>query len=157
MAGLQSIINLSQRAKKLDADLQGGLLLRDIIMDGEVTAFILDANAQEQLYEQGVNALGVSISDYQPYSPLTIQIKGLKGQPYDRVTLRDEGDFENSFYLNVNDKQFEIKASDFKTEWLIHKYGRQILGLTNENITILITEYLLPELKERTKKILYGN
>ena len=54
-------------------------------------------------------------------------------------------------------KQFEIKASDFKTEDLIKKYGRQILGLTNENIAKLIWQYVYPDLLTKAKKTIYGN
>lgn len=157
MAGLKSILDLQSRVNSLDNGLNNGLFVREIIQDGETTAFIIDANANEQLYEQGVNNLGVDIMDYMPYTPLTIAIKEEKGQPTNRVTLRDEGDFESSFYLEIGDTQFEIKASDFKTEDLIKKYGRQILGLTIENISKLIWQYIYPDLLNKTKQTLYGN
>ena len=156
MAGLQSIIDLRNRVNTFNDGLTSGLIIRDIIDDGITTAFIIDANAEEQLYEQGINRLGVDIMDYAPYSPYTIEIKEMKGQPTNRVTLRDEGDFESSFYLQVSDKQFEIKASDFKTEELIKKYGRQILGLTDENIASLIWDYIYPDLLATAKNIIYG-
>ena len=95
--------------------------------------------------------------DYAPYSPVTIEIKKALGQPTNRVTLRDEGDFESSFFLEVGDKQFEIKASDFKTEDLTKKYGRQILGLTKEKIAVLIWQYIFPDLMEKAKNVLYGH
>lgn len=157
MAGLQSIQDLRNRVDMFNNGLSSGLYVRDIINDGMTTAFIIDANAEEQLFEQGINRLGVDIMDYAPYSPLTIAIKEEKGQPTNRVTLRDEGDFESSFYLEVGDKQFEIKASDFKTEDLIKKYGRQILGLTDENIAALIWQYIFPDLMKKAKNVLYGN
>lgn len=148
------IDDLLKRVVKFNDELTSGRLVQKIIWDNE--AYIIDMNAEEQLFEQGVNRLGVEISDYAPYSPVTIAIKEAKGQPTNRVTLRDEGDFESSFYLEVGDKQFEIKASDFKTEDLIKKYGRQILGLTDENISILIWKYIFPDLMAETKKQIYG-
>lgn len=148
------IDDLLKRVVKFNDELTSGRLVQKIIWDNE--AYIIDMNAEEQLFEQGVNRLGVSIMDYAPYSPVTIAIKEAKGQPANRVTLRDEGDFESSFYLEVGDKQFEIKASDFKTEDLIKKYGRQILGLTDENISILIWKYIFPDLMAETKKQIYG-
>lgn len=156
MAGLKSISDLRDNVERLNSGLSSGLFVREIINDGMTTAFIIDANAEEQLYEQGINNLGIDIMDYRPYSPLTIAIKEEKGQPTNRVTLRDEGDFESSFYLEVGDRQFEIKASDFKTEGLIKKYGRQILGLTDENISKLIWDYIYPDLIEKAKSLLYG-
>lgn len=148
------IDDLLKRVVKFNDELTSGRLVQKIIWDNE--AYIIDMNAEEQLFEQGVNRLGVSIMDYAPYSPVTIAIKEAKGQPTNRVTLRDEGDFQSSFYLEVGDKQFEIKASDFKTEDLIKKYGRQILGLTDENIAILIWQYIYPDLMDEAKKQIYG-
>ena len=154
MAGLKSILDLRNRADMFNKGITSGVYIQQIIWDND--AYIVDMNAEEQLFEQGINRLGVDIMDYAPYSPLTIAIKEEKGQPTNRVTLRDEGDFESSFYLEVGDKQFEIKASDFKTEDLIKKYGRQILGLTDENIAALIWQYIYPDLLTKAKAVLYG-
>ena len=151
---MKLITDLRNRVANFNDGLTSGRIIQQIIWDNE--AYIVDLNAEEQLFEQGINRLGVSISDYAPYSPVTIAIKEAKGQPTNRVTLRDEGDFESSFFLEVGDKQFEIKASDFKTEELIRKYGRQILGLTDENITILIWQYIYPDLINEAKKMIYG-
>lgn len=146
------IDDLRKKVFDLNTKLENGLMIQDIIFEN--SAYIIDMNAENQLFENGINSLGVDIMGYAPYSPYTIQVKEAKGQPVNRVTLRDEGDFESSFFLDVTDKQFEIKASDFKTEDLIKKYGRQILGLTDENISILIKDYILPDLLTATKKIL---
>lgn len=149
------IENLKSRAEDLNERLSNGMLIKSIIKENE--AYIVDMNSEVQLYEQGVNRLGVKISDYAPYSPVTIAIKKMKGQPTDRVTLRDEGDFHASFFIDADDTRFEIKANDEKTEFLIRKYGRQILGLTNEHIAELIHYYIYPDLLEQTKNILYGH
>lgn len=151
---MKQITDLRNRVANFNEALTSGRLIQNIIWDNE--AYIVDLNAEEQLYEQGINRLGVEIADYAPYSPVTIAIKEAKGQPTNRVTLRDEGDFESSFFLEVGDKQFEIKASDFKTEDLIRKYGRQILGLTDENIAILIRQYIYPDLINEAKTQIYG-
>lgn len=155
MAGLKSILDLRQRVIVVNDGITSGKWIQQIIWDND--AYIVDMNAEEQLFEQGINRLGVDIMDYAPYRPLTIQIKEEKGQPTNRVTLRDTGDFESSFFIEANDRQFEIKASDFKTEDLIKKYGRQILGLTDENIRALIWQYIYPDLLKRTQKEIYGN
>ena len=152
---MKKITDLRKRVADFNEALTSGRLMQDIIWNND--AYIVDMNAEEQLFEQGINRLGVDIMDYRPYTPLTIAIKEEKGQPTNRVTLRDEGDFESSFFLEVGDKQFEIKASDFKTEDLIKKYGRQILGLTNENIAKLIWQYIYPDLLTKAKKTIYGN
>ena len=152
---MKKITDLRKRVADFNEALTSGRLMQDIIWNND--AYIVDMNAEEQLFERGINRLGVEIMDYAPYSPVTIEIKEALGQPTNRVTLRDEGDFESSFFLEVGDKQFEIKASDFKTEDLIKKYGRQILGLTKENIAVLIWQYIFPDLMEKAKNVLYGN
>ena len=134
---------------KVYDDLKNGKLISKVIIDNE--DIIVYLNAQEQLYEKGINALGVHISDYMPYKPLTIRIKKMKGQPTDRVTLRDEGDFEKSFYLSVNNKEFEIKASDWKAEDLVKKYGKDILGLSEDNKNELVKSYIIPAILEQLK------
>lgn len=154
MAGLKSIQDLRNRVATFNNGLSSGAYIQPIIWDNE--PYIVDMNSEGQLFEQGINCLGVDIMDYAPYSPLTIAIKEEKGKPTNRVTLRDEGDFESSFYLEVGDNQFEIKASDFKTEDLIKKYGTQILGLTDENIAELIWQYIYPDLLDKAKNVLYG-
>lgn len=151
---MKIITDLRDRVKKVNEDLTSGKMIQKIIQEHE--AAIIDMNAQEQLFESGENSLGVSIASYAPYSPITIEIKKLKGQPTNRVTLRDEGDFESSFYLVISDSQFEIKASDWKTEELVKKYGSSILGLTKENIASLTWDYIYPELMDTLKKELYG-
>ena len=118
--------------------------------------YICDMNAETQLFENGENNLGVSIMDYMPYSPVTIDIKKSKGQPYNRVTLRDEGDFESSFFIEADAEKFKICANDWKTEELTNKYGNQILGLTYNSQNELKWEYIYPDLLTQAKKYIYG-
>lgn len=113
---------------------------------------IADMNAQDQLFEKGIDRNGDSIASYRPYKPLTIEIKRLKGQPVNRVTLRDEGDFHASFQVIANDTSFFIDATDSKTLDLIRKYGEQIMGLTDENVDILVWQYIYPDLLTALKQ-----
>ena len=152
---MKIITDLRDRVMDFNTKLTDGTLISKIVVENE--AYIVDMNAEVQLFEHGENALGVDISSYRPYSPLTIQIKKMKGQPTNRVTLRDEGDFESSFFLQVNNEQFEIKAADFKTEELIQKYGKAILGLTDANLQELIWQYIFPDLMKEAKETIYGN
>lgn len=146
------IAALKDRVRAFNERLESGALIRKVIEDND--AEICDMNAQEQLYEQGINRLGVDISDYAPYSPITIEIKKSKGQPTNRVTLRDEGDFHSSFYVVATDTSFEVKAKDAKAEHLLSKYGSQILGLTRENLMTLVHEYIYPNLLRDARTML---
>lgn len=125
-------------------------LIAKVIVDNQ--EFIIDMNAESQLYDKGINRFGVDISDYAPYSPITIEIKREKGQPYNRVTLRDEGKFESSFFIEFLNDGFRISASDAKTAALTRKYGDGILGLTDENLQVVIGDYIKPFIFEQARK-----
>jgi hypothetical protein len=105
---------------------------------------IVEMNSEDQLFEKGITSTGVEISSYAPYQPMTLEIKQGKGQPTDRVTLRDERDFHRSFYIEFKSEGFQIKASDSKADELIFEYGPEIMGLSEENRIDLLHNYFLP-------------
>lgn len=63
--------------------------------------------------------------------------------------LKLTGKFYSEFYLTAKNKEFTLYSSDFKTEFLVPKYGEEnIFGLTVENNKIVNYEILLPRLME---------
>ena len=100
--GLNAILNLRAKLSAINDSLRDNTLVIASLSKPINEAQICELNSEKQLYDYGVNALGVDISDYQPYAPLTIGIKRSKGQPSDRVTLRDNGDFHGSFFWCVD-------------------------------------------------------
>jgi hypothetical protein len=146
------ISGLIDKFKKVGEELDTGEIAKKIVRDND--NILIDMNAQDQLYAKGVNRLGVRIDEYQPYRPLTIQVKIEKRQPYDRVTLKDTGEFYDSFYVETAEDRFYIKASDEKTNWLIKKYGAEIFGLTNDSLAEFINDYVRDEAYNRVKEIL---
>lgn len=128
--------------------------IRQVLWDNEY--IIIDMNATDQLFDKGIDSKGISINTYAPYAEYTIQIKKQKGQPYDRVTLHDEGEFAESFFLDVGADSFEIKAADGKTQELLRSYGRDVMGLTNENLREIIKVYIYPELIKVRDIEIYG-
>lgn len=146
------INGLIEKFKKVGEELDTGEIAKKIVRDND--NILIDMNAQDQLYAKGVNRLGVHIDEYQPYRPLTIQVKIEKRQPYDRVTLKNTGEFYDSFYVETAEDRFYIKASDEKTNWLIKKYGAEIFGLTNDSLAEFINDYVKDEAYNRVKEIL---
>lgn len=146
------INDLIEKFKKVGEELDTGEIAKKIVRDND--NILIDMNEQDQLYAKGVNRLGVRIDEYQPYRPLTIQVKIEKRQPYDRVTLKDTGEFYDSFYVETAEDRFYIKASDEKTNWLIKKYGAEIFGLTNDSLAEFINDYVKDEAYNRVKEIL---
>lgn len=150
MAGLASIHGLRDRVARTLNLIETGEPQSNAIIEHEKE--ILDLN-REQLYEFGHNPLGISIGSY---SPKTISIKKEKGQPYDRVTLRDTGDFYAAFHLKVDKAGFSISSTDWKTGELLDKYGN-VFGLTTENRLHVTWHFLFPFLLNFVKKSIYGN
>lgn len=146
------ITNLLDRVKKVKEALDSGRIAKEIVRDND--NILIDMNAQDQLFVKGVNRLGVRIDEYRPYSPSTIKVKIKKRQPYDRVTLKDTGEFYDSFYVETAEDRFYIKASDEKTVWLIKRYGAEIFGLTNESLAEFINDYVKDEAAKKVKEIL---
>ena len=119
----------------------------------EDEAFICDMNSENQLFEKGITREGIKINSYAPYSKNTIAVKITKGQPTNRVTLRDTGEFHASFVVYADDTKFFIDAKDWKTNKLGEKYGEEIFGLTDENINELIWEYIYPALMSKVRNL----
>ena len=141
-----------------DKMLEGAISFRDNFADYvkaeliDNEAIIIDMNVEDQLFEKGITSKNVRIDSYAPYSPLTLAIKRAKNQPTSRVTLRDEGDFHSSFYIEFTEDSFTIKASDEKAEYLEFAYGSDIFGLTPENKEELSEYYLRPALLAKLKE-----
>lgn len=141
-------------AETFNNQLENGTLLQDIIEANE--PFIVDCVTDKQLYDKGINALGVEISSYMPYRPLTIEIKSAKGQPTDRVTLKDTGDFYKSVHVKADKTYFEVVASDWKADELLGKYGDDILGLTSAHKQELIWQKIYPALLQQARGLILG-
>jgi len=96
---------------------------------------IRSLNTFGQLFK-GLDAQGDEIRP--PYRPRTIRRKQRKGQPSNRVTVKDTGRFYVSVVVVFAEDQFLIVSKDPKTEGLQRKYGGQLLGLNDESLQLLI-------------------
>lgn len=147
-----SIKNLVYRLRKFK-DILSEELKNEIMKHEDV---IIQMVVRDQLYDQGIEGRGISIMSYQPYTARTIQIKQRKGQPYDRVTLRDTGEFYSSLHVEFDDDGFYVTSTDDKAKYLLARYGKTIFRLTNQNFTELLRNYIIPELQQKLKeKMLY--
>jgi hypothetical protein len=95
-------------------------------------AEILAWNTQNQLYDKGKGGNDAEL--YPKYARSTIQRKLRKAQPTDRVTLRDTEAFHKNFDIIYSSDQIEITSKDSLTSWLRNRYGKDIFGLTEENL-----------------------
>lgn len=148
-----SIKNLVYRLRKfkdiLDEELKDEIMKHEDVIVQMVT--------QEQLYEEGIEGRGIEIMSYQPYTAGTIKVKQRKGQPYDRVTLKDTGEFYNSLHVEFDDEGFYVTSTDDKAKYLLARYGKTIFRLTNENFSELLSDYIKPSLQEKLKERLLND
>ena len=146
---MKALDTMIQKLRSLDSEVKKAI--EAVVKDNE--SIIVEMNSEDQLYEKGITREGAKIAKFAPYSPLTVQYKRAKGQPTGRVTLRDEGDFHLSFYIEFKSDGFEIKSSDWKADMLLKGYGESILGLSDANFNDLKDNYIAPAIAEIFKKI----
>lgn len=143
-----SLRNLTYRLRKFK-DILNEELETVLMQHSEIIVAMVKV---AQLHRDGKTGNDVEIASYAPYSPVTIKKKIRKGQPYDRVTLLDTGRFYESLSLDASPDGFRIVSGDPKSIDLIEKYGPDILKLSNENLKILLYEFIRPELARRLKE-----
>ena len=97
---------------------------------------IAETNADQMF--AGLRADDTEIGDEYPYKPFTIAIKKEKGQPTDRVTLKDTGEFHRSIFVKFEGDKIIIDSDNDLRDKLVKKYGAKIFGLTKQSKTALI-------------------
>lgn len=137
---MEAIRELTSRVQSLSVN----ALMSAMVKDNRFVAFILDINTQDQLFEKGIDSDGKKLRSAfgrfgEVYAPFTIMVKEAMGQPTDRVTLKDEGDFYHSFRLVLtSDHDIEITADTIKESGNLVEIWGPILGLTDENLDRVI-------------------
>lgn len=130
---------MMKRVKAVDED----KIITETMQDSADT--IADLNAQQML--SGIKQNGAEITPQ--YAPLTIEIKKLKGQPTDRVTLRDTGAFYHGIHVNVNGEVLQIDSTDSKTAKIEAKYGKNVFGLSEKFHAEAMREKVRPVFKQK--------
>lgn len=144
-----SLRNLVYRLRKFKGILDEELKNAILEYEKEITGLV-----RSQLW-QGKDGYGYSIEPL--YTRFTKSTKLRKGQVADRVTLRDTGKFYKSFFIETYYEGFSIESYDRKADALLEKYGESVLRLSNENLSITLSEYIRPYLQKKIKeKLLQG-
>lgn len=114
---------------------------------------VIRINTQLQLFRKGEDSKGTKLSSIGGgYSPVTIEIKRSKGQPIDRVTLKDTGDFYQSFQVVPYMGGFRIEADVIKDDTNLEKeWGEDIIGIQEGNKILLVDKYVEAIIKEVEK------
>jgi Tfp pilus assembly PilM family ATPase len=102
-------------------------------------------NRQVQLYEQGVGVDGRQMKSYYArgrdvYALKTIKIKQEKGQPTDRITLRDTGKMYQTFNTKLVKGELVLTANTIKESDDLQDNFGQFVGLTAESKSELVQQ-----------------
>lgn len=131
-------------------------IINAILSDKNFQKFIISLNQNDQLFDLGIDSLGVSLGEYADTTiEGTSSFKGKKdkGQRFDHITLLDTGGFYKSFTITVSGGGFIMDANPIKEESnLFDDWGKEIVGLTKENLQIVIDairERILTKIREQ--------
>lgn len=119
---MSTIRGLMRKFKALDTD---KIAVESIEVTKEIFA---DLNVEQM--NKGLRSDGSEILP--SYTDFTIDIKKMKGQPFDRVTLRDTGLFQEGLHTTVIGDRIVTTSTDPKTDKLNKKYSKSkgsIFGL----------------------------
>lgn len=111
---------------------------------------IIHYNADEQMYKLGQDKKGSVIRP--AYRPATIRLKRSKGQPTDRVTLRDTGRFHKTLIVTPKDDHVEISSDVEYAKYLFKRYGDDVLGIQEELLKEFVKRYVVPKIQEGANK-----
>jgi len=112
--------------------------------------FVLkDYIINKQLFREGIDGDGNKLLGYRR---TTIRIKIAKGDPVDRTTLRNEGDFYRHIEITATPYYFVVSSNVPYDDKLINKYGKGILKVSHENMREFFNNYFIPNLREYAAK-----
>jgi hypothetical protein len=114
--------------------------------------FVLkDYIINKQLFREGIDGNGKKLAGY---TRTTIRMKIAKGDPTDRTTLRDRGEFYAHIEINAFSDRFEVTSNVPYDQYIFKRYGRDILKITKENMMDFMFTYFLPNLKNHANNII---
>lgn len=138
--------NMINAVRRLDRGMQDAV--KTSLQQPLVEAVMIDFNTAQM--NAGEDSENKPIDP--PYAELTIAIKRIKGQPWNKVTLRDQGDFQGAITIDFRSDDFFIFSTDEKNDKLTKKYGWQIFGLNDIHLSEIRYEYCLPFLLDYARQ-----
>jgi hypothetical protein len=85
---------------------------------------------------------------YSAYTELITQGKKKEGENY---TLFDTGDWQNNFFLDIDNERALFGSRDYKTASLILEFG-EVFGLTDNALKLKIRKDFLPFVQRNMRK-----
>ena len=104
-------------------------------------------------FDKGKDSFNISIVP--SYALSTKKIKRSKGQPTNRVTLKDTGELYNAIDIQTTKTNMVISANVEHFKYLVAHYeNNQLLGIQDEAMRGFIRKYTYPVIKTNFDKII---
>lgn len=151
---MKDLERLLKNINKLDID----DIFYNLWKNNKVQNYIIDLNTEgeptSQLYELGQDSLGRELGNYSPYT-VERKLFGSGDNRVDHITLKDTGEFYESFVVRPNKKGFKITANPNKDDDnLFQIYGKEIVGLSEDNENLLLA-FIEKDFEEELEKRLF--
>lgn len=141
-----TMLNLVRNKLSAIVNIDAHAIIQESLQDRAIQEEMIRLNTLDQLFEKGENSLGIRLElEGGIYSQITINRKNQLGQPFDHVTLKDTGEFYQSFEViaNTGETYATIKANSIKDgKDILDRWGVEVIGLNVEN-----TQWLRNEIK----------
>lgn len=148
MSGTVGSTALLEMLEKLESLPQALTLFGQDLVEQPDFAEVVTGLVIEQ-HEAGERSDGSAIDP--PYTPYTVRIKKQKGQPTDRVTLEDTGDYHAEMRVKVYENKVEVFSTNEKQDVYGNTFntGEALAAKYNDNDGDI--HGLQEESKERTR------
>lgn len=144
----ESLHKICKNVQKLDSD----KILKNVFNDPAVKEYVTTLQ-QNQMYDDGVDAKGISLGDY---SEVSIKIYG---KPEGHIRMYETGAFFKSIKIKSEPQDIIISANTIKTAWdgaidLLDRWAN-LLGLNDKSLSRL-REYVLPLFVEEVRASIFA-
>lgn len=114
----------------------------------------ISLNTDDQLGEKGIDSKGNELP--KPYAPFTVDFKKAFGSGFgsitDHITLFGEGNFHKGWIMDARRFPVTFYSTDSKAGDLSKEWGKDIFGLTKQNIDELVNTEVKERFTEKYKK-----
>ncbi len=144
---LQAVLDMLQRASNLDSD-KAWFFAVDI----ETQEHVISLNTEDQLGEDGIDALGRSLGEYAPF---TVNERRSQGLQVGHIDFRVTGMYHNSWKVRVTSSAIFISVDDERFDELVNdlNFSKEHVGLTEENLSFIRAIILAKELEYANSQI----
>lgn len=99
---------------------------------------------QRAQFDSGKDANG---NQREPYKASTKRYKRAKGQPTNRVTLKDTGESYKAVKVSADNQGITVDVPTKQFNYMVKKYGDSTIGVEPETLKKFIEQYVLPDIK----------